>query len=108
MVAETFGWEEGLDKKFYQAKPFYGIIILSMLIALATNYIGVSPVKSLFYTAVLYGLTAPIMIFIILHISNNKTVMGEYVNRPWSNILGWITFISMTAAAGCLIYFQIV
>ncbi|GAA3918321.1 divalent metal cation transporter [Chitinophaga oryziterrae] len=108
MVAETFGWEEGLDKKFYQAKPFYGIIILSMLIALATNYIGVSPVKSLFYTAVLYGLTAPVMVLVILHISNNKTVMGEYVNKPWSNILGWITFISMTAAAGCLIYFQIV
>lgn len=108
MVAETFGWEEGLDKKFYQAKPFYGIIILSMLIALATNYVGVSPVKSLFYTAVLYGLTAPVMVLVIMHISNNKTVMGEYVNKPWSNILGWITFISMTAAAGCLIYFQIV
>jgi len=108
MVAETFEWEEGLDKKFYQAQPFYGIIILSMLIALATNYIGISPVKSLFYTAVLYGLTAPVMILVIMHISNNKTVMGEYVNKPWSNILGWITFIFMTAAAGCLIYFQIV
>jgi NRAMP (natural resistance-associated macrophage protein)-like metal ion transporter len=108
MFAETFGWQEGLDKKFYEAKPFYGIIIVSMLVGLATDYVGISPVKSLFYTAVLYGLTAPIMILVVLHISNNKTVMGEYTNKRWSNILGWITFVFMTAAAGCLMYFLIV
>jgi NRAMP (natural resistance-associated macrophage protein)-like metal ion transporter len=107
MFAETFNWTEGLDKKFYQAKPFYAIIVLSMLIGLATGYIGISPVKSLFYTAVLYGLTAPVMILVVLHIGNNKKVMGEYTNTRWSNILGWITFIFMTAAAGCLIYFQL-
>lgn len=106
ILAETFGWEEGLDKKFYQAKGFYITGIISILIGLALNFAGVSPVQSLIYTAILYGLTSPVMIAVILHISNNKKIMGEFTNRPHSNILGFITLALMTASAIALIYFQ--
>ncbi|PSL48350.1 NRAMP (natural resistance-associated macrophage protein)-like metal ion transporter [Chitinophaga niastensis] len=106
MFAETFNWKEGLDKKFSQAKPFYGIIVLSLGVGLAINYVGVSPVQGLFYTAVLYGLTAPLMISVILHICNNRRIMGKYVNKRWSNILGGIAFIFMTVAAVFLLYLQ--
>jgi len=47
-----------------------------------------------------------VIIAIVLHISNNKTVMGEYTNGLWSNILGGGAFVLMTAAAGFLIYYQ--
>ncbi|CAL1517474.1 divalent metal cation transporter [Chitinophaga sp. MM2321] len=106
MFAETFNWKKGLDKKFYQAKPFYGIIVVSLGIGLAINYVGVSPVQGLFYTALLYGLTAPLMILVILHISNNKSIMGQYVNKRWSNILGWTSFLLMTTAAVFFLYLQ--
>jgi NRAMP (natural resistance-associated macrophage protein)-like metal ion transporter len=107
IFTETFGWEQGLDKKFHEARGFYTIIAISLLLGLSLNYVGISPMKALIYTAVLYGLTAPVLIGIILHISNNKKIMGENVNGLTANILGFAAFIIMTAAAGTLIYMQI-
>jgi NRAMP (natural resistance-associated macrophage protein)-like metal ion transporter len=107
MLSETFNWNGGLDKKYYQAKPFYWVIIISLLIGLSINYIGISPVQALIYTAILYGITSPVLIAVVLHISNNKKVMGKFTNGKWSNILGVITFLLMTVSAVLLIYFQL-
>lgn len=106
IFCETFGWVEGLDKKFNEARPFYIIIAISLILGLLLNYIGVSPVKALIYAAILYGLTAPVLIAIILHVCNNKKIMGEFVNSRRSNILGFITLALMTVAAVALLYFQ--
>lgn len=106
MLSETFNWNGGLDKKYYEAKPFYLVIIISLLIGLAINYIGISPVEALLYTAILYGVTSPVLIAVILHISNNKKVMGKFTNGKWSNILGVIALLLMTASAALLVYFQ--
>lgn len=106
MLAETFGWEEGLDKKFSEAKGFYITIIISLLVGVSLDFIGISPIHALLYTAILYGITSPVMIAIILHIGNNKKVMGEYTNSKLSNVLGIITLLLMTAAAVALIYLQ--
>ncbi len=106
IFTETFGWEQGLDKKFHEAKGFYVIIAISLLLGLSMNYLGISPIKALIYTAVLYGITAPVLIAIILHISNNKKIMGEFVNGKITNILGFAALIIMTAAAGLLLYLQ--
>lgn len=106
IITETFGWEQGLDKKFHEAKAFYVIIAISLLLGLSLNYIGISPIQALIYTAILYGLTAPVLIAIILHISNNKKVMGRFTNSKTSNILGFASLIIMSAAAVTLIYLQ--
>jgi len=107
IFAETFGWEQGLDKKFHEAKAFYVIIAISLILGLSLNYIGISPIKALIYTAILYGLTAPVLIAIILHISNNKKIMGENVNGKTANLLGFAALIIMTAAAALLVYLQL-
>ena len=107
IFAETFEWEQGLDKKFHEAKAFYVIIAISLVLGLSLNYIGISPIDALIYTAILYGLTAPVLIAIILHISNNKKIMGEFVNSRTTNILGFAALIIMTAAAGALVYLTI-
>ena len=107
IVAETFGWKEGLNKKFHQAKAFYIIIAVSLLLGLSLNYIGISPIKALIYSAILYGLTAPVLIAIILHIANNKKIMGKYTNGKISNILGLAALLLMTAAAAILVYLQL-
>jgi NRAMP (natural resistance-associated macrophage protein)-like metal ion transporter len=106
MMAEVFGWQEGLDKKFHQAKGFYLTIIVSLILGLSINFIGLSPIKALIYTAVLYGITAPVLIGLILHICNNKKIMGKYTNGIWSNLFGGLTFLLMSIAAVLLIYFQ--
>lgn len=107
IVTETFGWEQGLNKKFHEAKAFYTIIAFSLILGLSLNYVGITPIQSLIYTAILYGLTAPVLIAIILHISNNKVIMGENVNSKKENILGTAALLIMTVAAVALIYTQL-
>ena len=104
IVTESFGWKEGLDKKFQKAKAFYIIIAISLILGLSMNYIGISPIKALIYSAILYGLTAPVLIAIILHISNNKKIMGKNINGRISNILGFAALSLMTVAGIMLIY----
>jgi NRAMP (natural resistance-associated macrophage protein)-like metal ion transporter len=104
IFAETFNLEQGLDKKFHEAKGFYTIIAISLLLGLSLNYMGISPIDALLYTAVLYGLTAPVLIAIILHISNNKTIMGNFVNQKYDNFMGFTALVIMTLAAAVLLY----
>lgn len=99
VVAEIFGRPEGLDKSFRRAKAFYGVIIFSTLVGFLMNFLQINPFKALFYTAVIYGLIAPILIFFILLLANNKKVMGKYTNGRSSNILGILTFLLMSLAA---------
>ena len=106
IITETFGWEQGLNKKFHEAKAFYIIIAISLVLGLSLNYIGITPIQGLIYAAILYGLTAPVLIAIILHIANNKKVMGPFTNNKMTNILGIITLIVMTVAAIALLYLQ--
>jgi NRAMP (natural resistance-associated macrophage protein)-like metal ion transporter len=105
ILAEAFGWEEGMNKKYYEAKGFYGVMALSLGLGLLFDYIGISPIDALLLAAVLYGVTAPVLIAIVMHISNNSIIMGTFVNGRWSNFLGGAACVIMTAAAGVLIYF---
>ena len=98
ILAETFNWREGLEKKFHRAKEFYLVIVLSTLLALIMNYFGFNPIKLLFYTALFHGIISPFLILTILSISNNKKIMGTYVNSSLSNILGFGAFMIMTIA----------
>jgi NRAMP (natural resistance-associated macrophage protein)-like metal ion transporter len=104
MFTETFGWEQGLDKKFHEAKGFYIIIAMSLLLGLGLNYIGISPINALIYTAILYGMTAPILIALILLISNNKNIMGKHTNTLTANIMGVTALLIMSAAALVFLY----
>jgi Mn2+/Fe2+ NRAMP family transporter len=103
MTGETFGWKTGLEKKFGRAKAFYWTMIVSMTLGLLLDFAGVSPIKALLYTAILYGITAPVLIVVVIHIGNNKAVMGRFTNGRWSNI-GWLTLALMMAAAVALFW----
>ena len=89
MLAETFGWKAGLDKKFPQAKAFYITIIISLLIGLSLDFFDVSPIKALLYTAILYGLTAPYLVAVVLLISNNRKIIRRSTPIPGSQIF-WV------------------
>ena len=106
MISETFGWRIGLDREFHEVKPFYVVLSISLILGLLINYIGISPIQALIYTAILYGVTAPVIIAIVLHVSNNKRVMGKFTNGFWPNALGGLTLLLMTACAIVLCYLQ--
>jgi len=105
MLAETFGWEEGLDRKFHEAKGFYLTMVVSIGLGLSLEYLGIGPIQALLWTAVLYGLTAPVLIALVLHICNQPGIMGDHVNSRVSNLLGALTFLLMTAAAIALVVY---
>lgn len=104
-LSEALGWKEGLFHKFKEATGFYGIIIISTLIGLGINFIGIDPIKGLFYSAVLNGVVAVPLIAILVTISSRKDVMGKYVNKSISKIFGWLTFaIMLIAVVAMFIY----
>lgn len=103
MLAEIFGWKEGLDRKFHEAKGFYLTMVVSIGLGLSLEQLGIGPVQALLWTAVLYGLTAPLLIAVILHLCNQPGIMGDQVNGRWSNVLGAITLLLMTGAAAALV-----
>jgi NRAMP (natural resistance-associated macrophage protein)-like metal ion transporter len=104
MIAECFNLSNGLDKKFHEAKSFYLIIAISLMAGLSLHYIGISPIQALLYSALVYGLTAPLLIGFILHISNKRSIMGNYRNGWLSNLMGFASLLLMTAAALGLVY----
>ena len=107
IVSETLGWKGTLNKKYIHAKKFYLVVIVSLLLGLLINLIGFSPIQALVYTAIFYGLTSPVLIAVVIHIGNNKRIMGEHTNGKLSNILGALTLIVMTAAAFALLYYNL-
>ena len=102
-VAETFGWREGLCLKCWQAWGFYGVIAVATVTGMLLNAFGIPPFQALYYTAILNGLAAPPLLFLIMLISNNPRVMGRHTNGKASNVFGWLTTLLMTGAAVALL-----
>lgn len=102
-IAEALGWKHGLDEKPHRAKLFYAMIIVSTLIGTLIDFLGINPIRALFWTAVINGFLAPPMLVVIMLIANNKKVMGERVNGFWINLGGWVTTVVMFAAAIALV-----
>jgi NRAMP (natural resistance-associated macrophage protein)-like metal ion transporter len=100
-VAETFGWRAGLDEKPRHAKKFYAVIAASTLIGVAIDFVGINPIKALFWTAVINGVVAPPLLAVVMLVANNKRVMGPRANGTFTNAIGWLaTAIMFAAAAG--------
>src|SRR5205085_3850405 len=96
-IAETAGWEEGLARKLKQARGFYAVIAGSMLLGLMLNFVGLNPIRALYFSAILNGLAAPPLILLMLILSNDKKLLGRHCGRPLSNVLLAIAFLVMTA-----------
>ena len=96
--AETLGWRQGLDKKLKQARAFYTLILLSTGVGVGLDFLGINPVKALYWTAVINGLLAPFLLAAILDVASDKKLMQ---GQP-SSRLGWtvvaITTVAMFAA----------
>ncbi len=89
-IAETFRWKSGLYRSLKEARAFYGVIIISMLVGLIINFLNLDSIKLLIYSAVFNGLVAPIILFLIVHMSSSRRVMKDQVNNPIIGGLGWL------------------
>ncbi|AOI95076.1 NRAMP family divalent metal transporter [Burkholderia sp. LA-2-3-30-S1-D2] len=98
-LSEVMDWKEGLERKVGDARGFYGIIAVSVLAGLGIQYSPISPMKALFWSAVINGVVAvPLMVVIIILVSK-KSVMGAFTASRPLIVLGWIATAIMGAAA---------
>lgn len=106
-IAESMGWKrEGLNYKLKQAYAFYGTIIISMLIGLGINFIGLDPIKALIYSAIGNGIVAPLVLLLIVIISSKKSVMGEWANKKSTTYIGLgVTAVMALSGAAAIISF---
>ena len=93
-VCEGFGFEAGIDKKWDDAKEFYilytGILVLAAAIILIPN----APLILIsLWSQVINGLLLPVVLVCMILLVNNKKIMGEYVNKPINNVIGWSAII---------------
>ncbi|HJZ78940.1 MAG TPA: divalent metal cation transporter [Pyrinomonadaceae bacterium] len=102
-VAEAMGGRYGLSQKVGKAKLFYGVIIVSTLVGVIINFIGINPIRALFLAAIINGFLAPPLLVAIMLVANNRQIMGDRVNGRWSNVLGWTTTLVMFLAALALV-----
>jgi NRAMP (natural resistance-associated macrophage protein)-like metal ion transporter len=92
--AETLGWRQGLDKELKRARAFYALILFSTGVGVGLDFIGINPVKALYWTAVINGLLAPFLLVAILVVASDKKLMQS---QP-SSRLGW-TVVALTTLA---------
>jgi Mn2+/Fe2+ NRAMP family transporter len=98
-LSEALDWNAGLNLKLKRAHGFYGVITIATLIGLMINFIGINPMQALVVTAVINGVIAVPLIFLVARLARNKEIMGEYRSGLLSNILVWAAFVFMGAAA---------
>ncbi len=98
-VSEAFGWKSGLNLKLKKAHGFYGVITIATLIGLMINFIGIDPIQALVVTAVINGVIAVPLVFLVAKIAGSEKIMGKYKSGWLSNTLLWVTFAAMAVAA---------
>lgn len=100
VIAEVARWKEGsLAMRPRRARKFYGVIGLAMWFGIALDYMRFNTIRLLFVTAVINGVLAPPLVLLVVLLSRNREVMGEFANARVLTILGWITFATMALAA---------
>lgn len=106
-IAETFRFKEGLYNKYHEARAFYGVIIVSMLVGLGITFIGVPPMKALLYSAMLNGIIAPLLLMVIVYLASKKSIMGRWKNTKVQSFLGWLITGIMTMASVATIFYLV-
>lgn len=103
-VSEAFGFEAGIDKKWHEAPEFYtlytGILVISALIILIP---GAPLIQISVWSQVINGILLPVVLVSMIVLINNKKIMGEYVNKPLQNFIGWSAVIVLTGLSLALI-----
>lgn len=98
-LAEVFGWHEGLSRTFRQAPQFYLAIAASVVVGVLLTAAGISPITMLLWAAVVNGIVAPVMLFILLRLGDDKKIVGVHRHPSWVRWWGWLAFTLMTLAA---------
>lgn len=104
-LAGALRWKEGLSLDPARAPHFYAVIAGATLVGMELNFAGLGMVAALYWSAVINGFLAPIVLLVVMLVANNRKIMGADVNGLLLNIGGWTTTIVMAAAAALLLLY---
>lgn len=107
-AAELMQWNEGLEKPVPDARGFYAVIALSMAVALGVMFSPISPMKALFWSAVLNGIISVPIIAATMVLAGRRKAMGDYAAPAWERLLGWVATIAMGIGAAAMIVLSLV
>jgi len=101
-LAEMLHWPGGLSARPRQAKAFYAAIAIGTLLGVGSNFLSIDPIKALFWTAVINGVVAVPLMIVMMVMTMQRKVMGEFtLPRPlWA--MGWLCTAAMTAAVAVM------
>jgi NRAMP (natural resistance-associated macrophage protein)-like metal ion transporter len=102
-VAQAFGWRASLHARPGEAPIFYWAIAGLTAIAVALNFLGFNPMRALVWSGIVQGLSTPPLLLLMMLMTNNRKIMGDKVNSPWMNALGWITTATLFSASAGLV-----
>jgi len=97
-LSESFGFKEGLSKKFSQAKAFYLIIAIATGIGFLMNLLKINVMDALYYAAIINGIASVPLIAIIIKIADDERVVGKFKTKKKNKIIALITLSFMTLA----------
>jgi Mn2+/Fe2+ NRAMP family transporter len=94
-IAETFGWRESLEARPSQARAFYAVLVVSILIGLSLNFAGLNPMTFLLIAAITNGLAAPILMAVIWWLARDEKLLGKWKSPLWSRVLLGVAALAM-------------
>jgi Mn2+/Fe2+ NRAMP family transporter len=97
-LGEALDWPTGLDRLPLDARAFYGTIIVATLIGIAINFVGLDPVKALFWAAVINGVVAVPLMAVIMVMAMAPKVMGHFTLSWKLCAMGWLCTAVMAVA----------
>ena len=98
-VAEAFKWRASLEQRPAQAKQFYGVLAVATLIGLGLNFVGINPIRALFWSAVINGVVSVPLMVVTMFMAANPKVMGQFTLPRRLRIVGWIATVVMLVAS---------
>jgi NRAMP (natural resistance-associated macrophage protein)-like metal ion transporter len=101
-LGEALGWPTGLSRRPLDAKAFYAAIVVSTLLGIAINFVGLDPMRALFWTAVINGIIAVPLMAVMMVMAMDPKVMGIFVLPLPLWALGWLCTLAMGAAVAVM------
>jgi Mn2+/Fe2+ NRAMP family transporter len=98
-VSEALRWNSGLERRISEARGFYGVIAVSVLLGLGLQFSPMRPMRALFWSAVINGVVAVPLIIVVILLASRKSLMGPLVASRSTIVLGWIATAVMGVAA---------
>ncbi|HEY3695277.1 Nramp family divalent metal transporter [Phenylobacterium sp.] len=102
-LGELRGWRCGLERRASEAPGFYGVIAACVILGLAVDYLGLDPIRALFWSAVINGVISMPIMAAMMVVATRRSLMGPFVTPPGQTLLGWVATALMGAAVAAML-----